>query len=571
MMVLRVSDITTCARVGRAAALIMMGLLLWSVPERVSGQILVANYDGGTIAEYSTFGTLVNPALISGLNQPVRIAVFGDDVYVVNSGSGTVGKYTTAGATVDAALITGLNRPFAIAVSEDGAHLFVANNNDLTEGSGTIGKYTTSGTLVNAAFIVGLTEVGGIAVSGGTLFITSTSGTSINRGIVGTYDAVSGAAINPQLLVGLQVPGSISVVGENFFVAIGPFLLPGSLAEYTTSGQFVGTVVGNFVEGISDFALSGTDVFIAYRANLDNIISEYTTLGAPVNASLISGLTGLAGIAVISPSTTINKLLNISTRLRVLSDPHELIGGFIVTGTTPKKVILRAIGPSLSNANPPVPGALADPILELHENAGGVDTIIASNDNWIDSPDKQAIIDSTVAPTDDRESAIIATLQPFTSISPITYTAVLRGNNNTSGVALAEGYELDQSVESTIANISTRGFVDTGDNVMIGGIIVGATGNILVRAIGPSLLGAGIESPLPDPMLELHAPNGELIASNDNWKDNQQSAIDGTGIPPSDDAESAILSTLPPGNYTAIMSGKNNGTGIGLVEVYSVP
>ena len=283
------------------------------------------------------------------------------------------------------------------------------------------------------------------------------------------------------------------------------------------------------------------------------------------------GTVPLASAELYNPTTiATSKLLNISTRLRVLSDPNELIGGFIITGTAPKKVILRAIGPSLSNANPPVPGVLADPTLELHENMGGTDTIIATNDNWKDSADKQAIIDSTVAPTNDLESAIVATLQPYSLASPITYTAVLRGNN-TTGVGLVEAYDLDQSADSQLANISTRGFVDAGDNVMIGGVITGSTGNVLIRAIGPSLLGPNIQNPLPDPALELHDADGGVIASNDNWKSNQQSVIEATGIPPTDDNESAILVTLTPGNYTGIVSGTNGVTGVGLIEVYSVP
>ena len=297
------------------------------------------------------------------------------------------------------------------------------------------------------------------------------------------------------------------------------------------------------------------------------------TNGQVLIAGGFNGTLPLASAELYDPATTATtRLLNISTRLRVLPEPNELIGGFIVTGTAPKKAILRAIGPSLSNANPPIAGALADPTLELHQNMSGTDTIIVTNDNWIDSPDKQAIIDSTVPPTNDLESAIIATLQPYSSANPITYTAVLRGSNNTTGVALVEGYDLDPSADSVLGNISTRGFVDTGDNVLIGGIITGSAGNVLIRAIGPSLLNFGIQNPLQDPALYLHDGNGDIIASNDNWKEsNEQSAIAGTGISPTNDNESAIFVTLVPGNYTAIVSGISGGTGVGLIEVYPVP
>ncbi|MGH8165564.1 MAG: hypothetical protein ACREP1_14655, partial [Rhodanobacteraceae bacterium] len=251
-----------------------------------------------------------------------------------------------------------------------------------------------------------------------------------------------------------------------------------------------------------------------------------------------------------------------STRLKVLTDDNVLIGGFIVTGKDAKEVIVRAIGPSLGKAG--VSGALADPVLELHKPDGSVVT----NDNW-QATQKAAIIATGVAPTDDKESAIVATLAPG------NYTAAVRGKNNGTGIGLVEAYDLDQAASSQLANISTRGFVDTGDNVMIGGFIIGGgaaatNATVLVRAIGPSLIGAGIGNALQDPTLELRDANGNLLKSNDNWKTSQKAAIQATGVAPTNDRESAILDTLAPGNYTAIMRGKNNGTGVGLVEVYNL-
>jgi hypothetical protein len=253
------------------------------------------------------------------------------------------------------------------------------------------------------------------------------------------------------------------------------------------------------------------------------------------------------------------KSLNISTRVKVLAGDNVLIGGFIVTGTSPIKVLVRAIGPSLGTQG--VSGALADPVLELHEADGT--TVI--NDNWRDTQE-QEIIDTTIPPTDDLESAIVQTLPPG------SYTAVVSGKNATTGIGLVEAYDLDQPGDSRLANISTRGFVDTGDNVMIGGFIVGPVdlgdATVLVRAIGPSLTSQGVAGALQDPFLELHDGNGLLVTSNDNWKDTQQAEIEATTIPPADDRESALVSTLAPGNYTAIVSGKGSTTGVGLVEVY---
>ena len=255
-------------------------------------------------------------------------------------------------------------------------------------------------------------------------------------------------------------------------------------------------------------------------------------------------------------------LLNISTRLKVLTGDSVLIGGFIVTGSESKKVIVRAIGPSLSLAG--ISGALADPVLELHQPDGSVVT----NDNWRDTQEAE-IIASTVPPADNLESAIVATLPPG------PYTAIESGKNSGTGVGLVEVYDLDQSAGATLANISTRGFVNTGENVMIGGFIIGpsdtGSANVLVRAIGPSLSDSGVANPLQDPFLELHDANGATLTTNDNWKDTQQTEIEATGVPPTDDRESAIVSTLAPGAYTAIVRGTNNATGVGLVEVYHLP
>ena len=249
---------------------------------------------------------------------------------------------------------------------------------------------------------------------------------------------------------------------------------------------------------------------------------------------------------------------NISTRLSVGTGDNVLIGGFIVTGTEPKQVIARAIGPSL-----PVPGVLADPILELHDSTGAT---IATNDNWMGSADKAAIVDSGFAPTEESESAILMTLDPG------FYTTIVRGVDETTGVALVEVYDLDLSVDSKLANISTRGFVQTGDNVLIGGLIIlgNADTSVLIRAIGPSLADAGVDGVLADPVLELHGANGDLITSNDDWKDTDQAAIEATGLAPTDDNEAAILATLSPGNYTAIVRGQGDTTGVALVEVYDV-
>lgn len=278
----------------------------------------------------------------------------------------------------------------------------------------------------------------------------------------------------------------------------------------------------------------------------------------------------------VTPTPTVppGKPLNISTRIQVQSGDNALIGGFIINGgTAPKKVIVRVIGPSLAQADPPVQGFLANPTLALHFRDGSV--II--NDNWR-SRQEQEIIDSGLAPKNDLESAIIATLPPVDpNISGSgQYTAVVTGANGGSGVALVEVYDLDDqsTAQSVLANISSRGLVQTGDDVMIGGFIIGpAPGEtpILVRAIGPSLAAAQIADPLQDPTLELHDGNGGLIASNDDWADTNEAAISATGLAPKSAKESAILAPLAPGNYTAVVRGKSASGGVALVEIFYLP
>jgi hypothetical protein len=272
------------------------------------------------------------------------------------------------------------------------------------------------------------------------------------------------------------------------------------------------------------------------------------------------------------------QLGNISTRAFVQTGDNVMIGGFIVQGTAPKRVIIRAIGPELIQYG--VPNPMADPTLELHDGTGA---LIASNDNWMTTIIGGIITASQVgdiqssghAPGDPRESAIIADLPPG------NYTAIVRGVNNATGVALAEVYNLSSSSDSILRNISTRSFVQTGGNVMIGGFIVqGSTPRrVIIRAIGPELSQYGVSDPMADPTLELHDGTGALIASNDDWQhtiiggiitQDQVQDIQNSGHPPGDPRESAIIADLPTGNYTAIVRGVNNTTGVALVEVYDL-
>jgi len=256
-----------------------------------------------------------------------------------------------------------------------------------------------------------------------------------------------------------------------------------------------------------------------------------------------------------------SQALNISTRLKAQTGDNVLIAGFILTGDGPRQVLLRAIGPSLEEAD--IEGALQDPVLELRAADG---TRIAFNNSWRYSQEA-AIIATGIPPSDDREAAILATLAPG------SYTAIVRGRRSTSGIAVAEVYDLSDAGSGQLANISTRGLIGRGEEVMIAGfVLAGGSGGskVIVRGIGPSLAAAGIAQPLDDPTLELHDGNGIAIAFNDNWRDAQANEVEATGLAPANERESAIVATLPPGQYTAVLAGRADGSGIGVVEVYKI-
>lgn len=253
------------------------------------------------------------------------------------------------------------------------------------------------------------------------------------------------------------------------------------------------------------------------------------------------------------------KAVNFSTRGKVGTGENALINGFIITGSSAKKVIVRAAGPSLTQYG--VPGALSDPTIALYNSAG---TQLASNDNWRDSQQSE-IAATSMQPSNNLESAIVRTLNPG------TYTVIMNGKNGATGVGLAEIFDLDNA-SSILGNVSARGFVGTGDDVLISGIIIGSGSNpvVVARGLGPSMAAAGIQHPLADPVLELHDGNGVLIAENNDWSDTQTEMIQATGLAPSNSREATIMVSPAPGNYTTILRGNGGTTGVGLVEVFQL-
>jgi len=339
---------------------------------------------------------------------------------------------------------------------------------------------------------------------------------------------------------------------------------------YATNGEsqvgFTTVIVSENPPVLATVATVWSDTTVSPQ-DLDAYLPDYLHSSIAYTVDAAGNIYGLAyeedGTAhAIEWLTSAANLANISTRTMAGTGDNVLIAGFIITGTQPKPLLVRGLGSSLADPPYNVPSVLADPVLELHDSTGA---IIQTNDNWKDT--QQAEIEATgIPPTNDAEAAMVAQLAPG------SYTVVLRGAGETVGNGLVEFYDLDTSLDSRLANISSRGLVQTGDEVMIGGFIVGGSdvGDVLVRAIGPSLAQYGVEGVLADPTLELHDFTGALIASNDDWQETQKDEIEATGIAPSDSSESAILATVTGGGYTAIVAGANGTIGVALMEVYKL-
>jgi sugar lactone lactonase YvrE len=510
--------------------------------------------------------------VLTAFLSPIIAFAAPDDLFEADAGSGIIYKFTPAG--VRTTFASGLNAPAGLAFDVSG-NLFVAEL-----GAGTITKITRTGT--KTTFASGLSGPGGVAFdAAGNLFEGDST--------VGTITKITPAGTKSTFTSGLNGPGGLAFDRSgNLFE---PDQFSGSIYKFTPAGTR--TTFATLLQRPIALAFDGAGNLFESDRNSGNIF-KFTPAG--MQTTFASGLNRPVGLAFDSSGNlfageqntgTINKftpggtktpfasglngpqglavqpgqLTNISTRLEVLTGNSVLIAGFIISGTDSKQVLLRALGPTLTQFG--VVGALADTTIELHNGAGA---IIATNDNWKDNANQAAIMATGKAPPNDLESAILITLAPG------NYSAVVRGKNGITGVALAEIYDLDQTVNAVLTNISTRGFVDTGVNVMIGGLISssGAT-RILARTLGPTLSQFGVPNVLADPTLELHDANGVLIASNDNWKDSEQAAIMATGKAPPNDLESAIIITKPAGSGTAIVRGKNNTTGNALVEVYTLP
>ncbi len=408
----------------------------------------------------------------------------------------------------------------------------------------------------SAANVQAAAAVSGLTLTGGEIDLSNllliAPAVNLDGGVLSGSGVIFGNVTNNAGFVSPgQSPGRIRLVG-NYAQGVGGTLIiesAGQSLRQLDQLQVTGSVAlaGRLdIRAIDGYAPDPADTFspLSYSSRS----GAFTTVSS--NATLTFNANGvLAKNNVAVPQPRSGQALNISTRLKVETGDNVLIAGFIVTGSVPKKVIIRGIGPSL-----PVSGALVDPTLSLDNGA-------MTNDDWR-SNQEQAIIATTIPPKSNLEPAIVATLTPG------PHTAILSGKNGGAGVGLVEVYDLEPNAPAQLANISSRGLVQTGDNAMIGGFIVGGNepAKVIIRAIGPSL---PVPGKLADPTLELFDSNANSI-SNDNWRATQEAEIIASTVPPPNDNEAAIIATLVPGGYTAIVRGNNGSTGVALVEGYTL-
>ncbi|HVF70437.1 MAG TPA: SMP-30/gluconolactonase/LRE family protein [Chthoniobacterales bacterium] len=532
-----------------AATCSLLGALSPAPAHAAAGDLYESDLMSGTIFKFTPDGT--KTIFASSLTQPDGI-VFDrvGNLYVASESAGTITKISPSGTQTPFA--SGLNHPSALAFDASGT-LYVAETfaNQIVQFSpaGTKTTYTTSVVQpVGLAFDVA-----------GNLFVTEQGGSQVisKFGTGKTKTTFASNVDTPNVLV-FDAAGNLYV---STYTPLGG--TTGKILKFKPDGSR--TTFASLLNAPYGMAFdSDRNLFVTERGT--NLILKFDPVG---NRTTFASSLSFPQFLAFEPP--LSRPVNISTRLNVQSGENVLIGGVIITGTAPKKVVVRAIGPSLSNFG--IGSPLLDPTLELRAANGA---LIGSNDNWKindqNGQSQQAAVQATgLAPGDDRESVLMA------EFAPTQFTAIVRGKNNTAGVALVEVYDVGQAADSRLANISTRGFVDTGNNVMIAGFIIGSgngAAKVVARALGPSLTALGISNALADPTLELRNANGGTVEVNDDWKlsnhfDEGQEVAQ-VGLAPANDRESAVLATLPNGNYTVVVAGYNGGTGVGLVEVYNI-
>lgn len=517
--------------------ILTLATLLLSLEMAAADTLFVTNQGVNTLSSFDESGNSTaysNPYLIG----PSGIAIDRSGNLFIATNANTIEKFSSTGVHLFTFASVGLNQPMALAFDREG-NLYAANF-----AGGTVEKFSPSGSGTTFATItrpagLAFDSLGNLYVSTFSNLIEEFSPTGADLGVF-----TSSNLLNPE---GLAFDSLGNLYASNNAA--------NTVVKFSPSGAPLGLVAAGLSgpAGLVFDSLGNLFIVNSHSATLTRIDPDGT-------ASVFATTQFLpAFIAIQVPP----RLANISTRGQVLTGDEVLDAGFIIVGEGVKNILIRGLGPSLTQAG--VTNTLADPILELHDGTGAV---VAINDNWQQT--QAAEISATgIPPGDPAEAAMVETLAAG------SYTVIERGKNNGTGIGLVEVYDLDWASGPELANISTRGFVGTSNQVMIAGFIVsartGGSSTVLARALGPSLGTAGVVNPLSDPVLELRDGDGNLIASDDDWQTTQAAAITATGIPPTNPTEAAIVATLMPGNYTAIESGKNGGTGVGLVEVYRLP
>ena len=493
----------------------------------------------GIIDEFTPNG--VRSTFASGLTINVSLAFdSAGNLFVATAESGAVYKFTPTG--VRTTFASGLVFPFALAFDSAG-NLFVSDG-------GNILKFTPDG--VRTTFASGLFAPQGLAFDrAGNLVVAD--GPAIYKFTPAGVRSIFASGLNSPFALAFDSAGNLYVADGGVYYNY-DFFRDAAVYKFTPSGVRSTVVSQNDRVPVSPLGLaidSADNLFVA-NGVIPGSILKFTPSG--VRTTFASGM--VSAMAFQPTQTPTPTLVNISARGSVETGEGTLITGFIITGNDSKQVISRALGPTLTSFG--VPEALQDPVLQLHNST----SMMMLNDNWQSAVNADQI-PMNYRPADSRESALMTTLPPG------AYTTVLSGKNATVGNGLLEVY----STLSGLSNVSIRGFVGTGDDVLIGGFSSsGGNGSIklIIRALGPTLTQFGVNGALADPTLCLIDRNGNVVAFNDNWKNTQQSRIQATGLAPSNDLESTILATLPNGNYTAIVAGKNGSTGVSLLEVYKV-
>ena len=514
-------------------ALAMAGASALPLASRAAvGDLYEADFGIGNVFKFTPTGARTTFA--TGLGNPAGVAFDPKgNLFVSDNLHGLIVKITPAGAK--STFAAGLNKPFGLAFDSNG-NLLEADN-----GSGFIFKFSPTG--AKTTFATGLNGPAGLAIdAANNVYEANFTGNTIFK--------ITPAGAATTFAGGLKFPDGIysDRIGDLLEGDVGS----GNVNGFAPNGVKTATF-GGFSQptGVSKDAAGNVFVSDNARGTIHKIAPNGT------RTTFATGLFNPQYLVFESPTA---QLTSISTRVSVGTGNDVSIAGFIISGTQPKEVLIRGLGPTLSHFG--VMNALQDPTLQLHSG----NTVLASNNDWQSAPNSDQI-PTNLRPPDPRESAILITLAPG------AYTAIEAGNNNTTGVGLVEVYDLNTAVFSELTSISTRGFVQTGDNVMIGGFInAGGNGSteVLVRALGPTLRSFGVTDALPDPTIQVANANGQIVASNDNWKTTQQSAIQVTGLAPPNDLEPAVLITLPNAAHTAVVSGKNGATGVALVEVYKI-